>query len=1028
MLGRGLDLLASAPTAHSADSPAENTVPLSTFTGTKLRYFGDYELLEEIARGGMGVVFKVRQVSLNRLVALKLIGAGALATEDLVKRFKSEAEAAASLAHPNIVPIFEIGEHQGQHYFSMGLIEGPNLREALAQVRESNSEVRNAHSRGYHPKEAARLLSMVARAVHYAHQRGVLHRDIKPGNILLDANGAPHLTDFGLAKLIEKESTLTYTNAILGTPAYMAPEQARGQTKEVTTAADVYGLGAVFYETLTGAPPFGGGTTLETIRQVLEQEPRRPSIFNPAVDRDIETICLKCLEKEPARRYASAKAFADDLDRWLRSEPIAARPVGNYERMRKWVRRRPAIATLGASLSLAVLAGAVAVTGEWRRAEANAESLRRNLYVANVGLAFQAWEWGEAGRARELLAQQRPTNGQSDLRTFEWRYLYGITRPQEVFTFQSRFQEVWGTAISSNGRIFAAGSNEGRIQIWNLETRREVTTLELGPESNVYSVAFSPDGKTFIARTRLGSTIRVWDAETFQIKGILQGHSDGGLSVTFSPDGKLIASIGGFLYATNHADEIFIWDASSLEERARFSGHKTSVGHVAFSLDSSTLATPMGDGTILLWDVQSGQRLRTFRGHRDIVVSASFSPDGKLLASGGRDGTVRLWDPANGQMVGLAAVHGLPVFGISFSPDGRLLASGSLDHTAKIWDLVSGNERVTFKGHVGRVPTVAFSADGRHLITASLDGTVKLWQVPAQSISHVFDYHIPGPAPTVAFSSDGHWLIRNAQGETTLWNAATRAKIGTFPALDSRCSPDGKLLICVREAALDLINLSEAEPKLTRTVPLGHKVAGPLCFSPDGRSLVFAADTNSITLWNTADWTKIKQIPLGAKDGDGVFSPNGKLFATRHDNGEAVLWNTAHWSKQQSLVLRGNDFRGLAFSPDSRWLAIHCWDKPVRLWDIRTGEAHPLRSEAGSVWSMAFTHDGKTLAVGSHDGLVKFWNVSTRREVTTLKAHTTMLTGLAFSPDDRTLATICVDGTMRLWTAPGFEETDTKLP
>src|SRR6266404_1763627 len=351
----------SSETAPAADeTPTPASPALTPFPGTKLRYFGDYELLEEIARGGMGIVFKARQISLNRLVALKLISAGALATEDLVKRFKAEAEAAASLSHPNIVPIYEIGEHQGQHYFSMGLIEGPNLREAFSQIRNPKSEIRN-ESR-WPLNTSAKLVSTIARAVHYAHQRGVLHRDLKPSNILLDAQGEPHLTDFGLAKLIQKESTFTHTHAVLGTPAYMSPEQARGEAKDVTTAADVYGLGAVLYETLTGSPPFAGGTSMETIRQVLDQEPRRPSIFNPEVDRDLETICLKCLEKEPSRRYGSAEAFADDLDRWLRSEPIAARRVSNYERVKKWVRRRPAIAALGTLSLISLLALAIGST------------------------------------------------------------------------------------------------------------------------------------------------------------------------------------------------------------------------------------------------------------------------------------------------------------------------------------------------------------------------------------------------------------------------------------------------------------------------------------------------------------------------------------------------------------------------------------------------------------------------------------------------------------------------------------------
>jgi len=432
----------------TASAPAVS-LPLSAVTamaGATLRCFGDYELLEEIARGGMGVVFKARQVSLNRLVALKLISAGALATEELVKRFKAEAEAAASLSHPNIVPIYEIGEHQGQHYFSMGLIEGPDLRQTLARRREAASQGRNPDhlaARDYAPAQAARLVAILARAVHFAHQRGVLHRDIKPGNILLDAEEQPYLTDFGLAKLVQKDSTLTRTNALMGTPAYMAPEQARGEAKEVTTAADVYGLGAVMYEALTGSPPFAGGTSIETIRQVLEEEPRRPSVFNPAIDRDLETICIKCLVKEPGGRYSSAAGLAADLERWLRHEPIMARRAGTLERLRKWIQRRPALAALTAGLVLVCIMGIAGVAWEWHRAErernraeGTSRALLENLYAADMGLASQAWQSDRARRAREagaVAAQE-----QSDLRGFEWRYLNTTRRVRRRNSFSKR--------------------------------------------------------------------------------------------------------------------------------------------------------------------------------------------------------------------------------------------------------------------------------------------------------------------------------------------------------------------------------------------------------------------------------------------------------------------------------------------------------------------------------------------------------------------------------------------------------------
>jgi len=307
--------------------------------------FGDYELLEEIGRGGQGVVYRARQKSLNRTVALKLIGLGKWSSTPHLKRFRHEAEAAASLEHPQIVPIYEIGERDGSCYFSMKFVEGGRLDE-VAQTEPMSA------------RRAAELLVKIARTVQFAHEHGILHRDIKPGNILLDKNGEPHLTDFGLARLIEQESTITNSFDVLGTPSYMAPEQAAGHTKELTAAADVYSLGAVFYQMLTGEPPFAGGTTYETIRLVLETEPRNPRTRSPKLDIDVATICLKCLEKNPANRYPTAKALAEDLERWLRHEPIQARRTGIFSRAGKWVRRNPAVTTLAAVIvALALVVG-----------------------------------------------------------------------------------------------------------------------------------------------------------------------------------------------------------------------------------------------------------------------------------------------------------------------------------------------------------------------------------------------------------------------------------------------------------------------------------------------------------------------------------------------------------------------------------------------------------------------------------------------------------------------------------------------
>jgi serine/threonine-protein kinase len=322
--------------------------------GGKLCYFGDYEISEMIGRGGMGVVYRARQASLERVVALKMIRSAFLASELEVHRFLNEAKSAAMLDHPNIVPIFEVGEHEGQHYFSMRLVEGGNLAQRIAMGEfQASNESSSSATRDLPMRNSAGLVAKVARAVHHAHQRGIMHRDLKPSNILIDLRGEPQVSDFGLARLANEETSATLTNETLGTPAYMAPEQATRKTKQLTTGVDVYGLGVILFELLTGRVPFRAATAFETIRQVVEDNPERPSSINPRLDRNLETICLKCLEKEPGRRYDSAAALADDLDRWLEHRPITARRTPAWERVVKWVRREPLKAALLVLIAIA---------------------------------------------------------------------------------------------------------------------------------------------------------------------------------------------------------------------------------------------------------------------------------------------------------------------------------------------------------------------------------------------------------------------------------------------------------------------------------------------------------------------------------------------------------------------------------------------------------------------------------------------------------------------------------------------------
>ncbi len=395
--------------------------------------FGDYELLEEIARGGMGVVYRARQVSLNRTVALKMILSGQFASKQEVLRFRAEAEAAANLHHPNIVAIHETGEQDGRHYFSMDYVRGRNLAEIAAD--------------GPLPaRRVARYAGIVAEAIHYAHEQGVLHRDLKPSNILIDENNHPRITDFGLAKRARGDFGLTVTGQLLGSPNFMPPEQTSGKSGKVGPASDVYGLGAIVYHLLTGRPPFQAETIEDVLRQLHESDPVAPRLLNPSIPRDLETICLKCLEKDMAKRYANARELADELDRFLRDEPIRAHPINAPEKIWRWFRRKPVLASLITSVIAVSAAGLAGVLVQWQRAERNAaaerhereraetgeEKGRRLLYAAEMNLAQQALKLNNLGRARRLLDRHRPQPGEEDLRGWEWRYLWQLTRSSAV--------------------------------------------------------------------------------------------------------------------------------------------------------------------------------------------------------------------------------------------------------------------------------------------------------------------------------------------------------------------------------------------------------------------------------------------------------------------------------------------------------------------------------------------------------------------------------------------------------------------
>jgi WD40 repeat protein/serine/threonine protein kinase len=1053
LLAGGLDVLSPSPDTTTLHTAADElSGPATPFTGTRLRYFGDYELLEEIARGGMGVVFKARQVSLNRLVALKLITAGALATDELVKRFKAEAEAAASLSHPNIVPIYEIGEHQGQHYFSMGLIEGPNLREAIARRSEGGrrraeiggqrSEVgdraeksREKHTPriGYEPKEAARLLAAVARAVHYAHQRGVLHRDIKPSNILLDSAGEPHLTDFGLAKLVEKESTLTHTNAVLGTPAYMAPEQARGEGKDVTTAADVYGLGAVLYETVTGSPPFGGGTSLETIRQVLEQEPRRPSIFNASVDRDLETICLKCLEKDANRRYSSAEALADDIERWLRSEPIAARAVGNYERVRKWVRRRPAIAALGTLSLVSLIVLAIGSTFAAFRIAAAKQVLRRNLYASDVNAAYQSWQTGDAEHTRTLLTNQIPRAGEEDLRGWEWGYLWNRSRQTESASLGLWPNSANCIAYAPDGRTFATCEEQPvLLRLWDAISHRPLTTFSNDlPVPFGYHIAFSRDGKRLLSIDHDGRKVLLWDAQQQRLLGRFTNHTNVIFSAAFTPDGNAVLSTGGDVYTTTGPGELKLWDTATFREITQFKPIDFPILRCDVSSDGRLVAASGGGQIVYLWDLASRALVARLAGHETTsqgdVLGLRFSPDGKLLATGDFGGTVRLWNVWTNQAgwhtneAVVLGSHRHPIYTVAFSPDGQRLVSTSRDHTAKLWDVPNQKELATLRGHRGRVWSADFSRDGRTVATAAQDETVRFWRTDVPSEDTLFARNT-GQGKT-GFSADGRFLAWEDPNLhlITIWDLAKSNATQQIKGGDFAFSPVGHILALISP---------EKQVQLWRLDPLTEMTGPPNgaaptewktpAFSRNGDRLAAINAAGDIQVWTVEGWKALGTID--AQAGWVLFPRVDETVLSENSDGEITLWRVATHQKIGSFKAHATNFWGQAISPDRRVLATFSNDSAL-LWDIGTQrQLSRFKGGAGGINSLAFSPDGKTLALGTFEGVIQLWNVASGRQAATLQGHGSFVASLAFSPDGSMLASSGFDKTLRLWKGAAWQE------
>ena len=990
------------------DGGSLDSSPQSTAHKAALpRAFAGYQLLEEVARGGMGIVYRARQTSIQRSVALKVLAAGQFASPDFVRRFRTEAEAVASLDHPNIVPIYEVGECEGQPFFSMRFIEGGSLAERI-----------EAPLAPFSVQEAAGLLVKLARAVHYAHQRGILHRDIKPGNVLLDPQGEPHLTDFGLAKLVEKDSTLTRTMAMLGTPSYMSPEQARGEAKQLTTAVDVYGLGAVLYELLTGQPPFAGGTTMETVRLVLDKEPRRPSLLSLGLDRDMETISLKCLEKDPLRRYGSAEALAADLERWQRHEPILARPATGLERMTKWVRRnRVGFASLliialllvsGVTVShrqaaRAMRAEALATQrlGEAQRNEHRAEEASRELVVL-------------AERRRDTLVRMYVASGNALVEggnafTGLLHFLEALRLEQgnpvredvhrrrlaSILHTAPQLKQVWvhpgalGSArFNPEGTQVVCGDDHGDVQIFDATTGEPfISPIRTDPPS---ALAWFTRGGRYLVTADTEGKLRHWDPTTGQPAGPVlptqvkstegRTHFD---TLDYSPDGRWLVAIlaGGVRFLTVPSGEpVGPWMATT-----------SRVVRVRFNPDGQTALISGAGPSLQIVEVPSGRLVWSPPDLESPVRFAEFSPNGQrvVTVSGASSQDLDIWHAARGTRV-IKGFQSLPhSYDLQLSPDGRRIALGNTSD-ALVLSADSGRPVSELMKHESHILQFEFSPNGRELATASFDRTARVWE--SETGRPLIPRLRHGMEVTEAhFSPDGERLLTACQdGTTRLWGL--RGNEGARLTLRHRLS--GEIKVRVSADARHVLAFCASPTVRVWDIRSGQisaewSEAGNVTdaqFNRDGSRVAVAVADGTVQLREVSTGAGLFHVSHRGKVNCLTFSPDGQTFLTGGDDAKVRLWKATDGRVLGPPLIHGGALSRATFSVDGQQVVTGSEDKKARIWDVKTGSLVGLPLELGSaVGSVDLNVDGTriyTLRKGDGAallGAMRLWDATTRK-------------------------------------------------
>jgi WD40 repeat protein/predicted Ser/Thr protein kinase len=1045
----------SAATGIERNDIAHTLVEDSESALRRARAVPGYEILGELGRGGMGVVYKAKQISLNRVVALKMILSGAHAGEQQRRRFRGEAEAAAQLQHLNIVQVYEVGEHERCPFIALEHVDGRSLNDILNE------------SRSLPPFQAAALVEQLARAVHYAHQRGIVHRDLKPSNILLTKDVTPKITDFGLAKRLDDVTNHTRTGDILGTPSYMAPEQAAGDTRAIGPGTDIFSLGAILYEMLTGRPPFEGSSAFDTIYLVMTSEPDRPSHLNTRVPKDLETICLKCLEKNPIQRYPSAGALSEDLARFQIGDTITARPVGWLGRGVKWVGRRPAVAALLVLLLSSLLA---LLIGGWASAI--------NLYQSNQALKaaerkhadlvrFNGMHYLQEGDLfASLVWFARALNLEADEARIEAHRL----RLAAVLRECPRLSQMWfhgdsvnDVAFSPDGRWVLTASSDGTAHVWDADSGKARFETPLQHDAPIFRAAFSPDGSRVVTASD-DATARIWEAATGRLLVSLIGHTDGVRDARFSPDGSQVVTCSDDKTAR-------LWDAATGKDLLHEPlVHGKFVIHAVFHPDGRRILTASEDGSARIWQIErNAAKVVVQLRHKAALTDACFDREGKRVATASADETARIWDAVTGEPIITQLRHHGPVFSVAFRPDGRQLATSGIDHKAWVLDAKTGLSLLPPFQHNSGVCCVIYSPDGTRLVTASDDNTARVWDgttgrpltPPIQHSGSVFRacfspdgrriatanrdttvriYDLVPATPPIpplkhgkplwqaCFDPQGDQVLTANTNTVRTWETKTGKQLIELighkgSVFHANYSSDGRRIVTASADAT--ARVWDAATGDTIAILRGHTDSvSNAVFSPDGRHVLTASADTTARIWDAGTGQAI--LVLGGRENhhqkeilDAVFSPDGRTVATASADHTARLWDAANGELIGKIIRHKRRVVRVAFSPDGRRLATASLDQTARLWDAASGEPllnTPLH-HPGPVWDVSFRADGLALLTTGEDNTARVWSVESGEPLLWPLQHDGSVTMARFSRDGRWIVTACDDGSGRIWDA-----------